>query len=60
MNLYTIIITIVAVICFVNSLKWKIGTMTVLYFCADKFREPTDKEIADYKEKVFSKLLKRK
>ena len=58
--IYSIAITIVAVVLAINYLTYKITALTITYFCIDKFREPTKKEIDDYRKKVIVKLLKHK
>ena len=58
MKLYAVAVTLIAVIAIIIAVKWKISTLTITYFCVDKFREPTDKEIADYTKKAVSKMLR--
>ena len=56
---YSVLVTIIAVIAIIAAIKWKISMLTITYFCIDKFRKPTDEEIADYTKKAVSKMLKR-
>lgn len=58
MLIYALIVTAVAVIFIINSFKWKIAARAVTLFCKENFREPTDKEIADYSKKAADKSLR--
>lgn len=58
MGIYALIITVIAVVAIVNSIKWKIATRALTLFCKEKFREPTDKEIADCTKRAADKTLK--
>lgn len=55
---YSIIITVLAVIFAVLALKWKISTHAITYFCVNKFRAPTSEEIADCSKKAIGKMFK--
>lgn len=58
MEIYALIITIIAVVAIVNSIKWKIATRALTLFCKENFRVPTDKEIADCSKRAVDKTLK--
>lgn len=55
--IYSIIMTIIALILAIIALKWKIATHAITYFCVSKFREPTDEEIADCSKKAISEMF---
>lgn len=59
MLIYSIAVTVVAIIFIAKYLKWKIATRSMVFFCMDKFREPTTKEIAKYTKLVCKNLFKR-
>ena len=42
----------------ISAIKWYIATLSITYFCIDKFREPTKEEIADYTKKAVGKMFK--
>lgn len=50
--------TAIAIILVIKVIKWKIATRAITLFCKEKFREPTDKEIADCTKRAASKTLK--
>ena len=58
MLIYALIATAAAIMFAINSFKWKIATRAVTLFCKENFREPTDKEIADYSKKAADKSLR--
>lgn len=58
MLIYALISTAAAIMFAINSFKWKIATRAVTLFCKENFREPTDKEIADYSKKAADKSLR--
>lgn len=58
MIIYSIIMTVLAVVFAVMALKWKIATHAITYFCISKFRQPTDEEIADCSKKAIGKMFK--
>ena len=58
MTIYAIIITTIAIYLAIKVLKWKIATRAIILFCKEKFREPTDKEIADCTKRAASKTFK--
>lgn len=58
MKLYAVVTSIILVFVLVGMLKWKISTLALTWFCKEKFREPNEKEIADYTRKVISKMIK--
>jgi hypothetical protein len=58
MEVYAILVTIIAVSAIIIAMKWKISMLAITYFCIDKFRKPTDEEIADYTKKAVSKMFK--
>ena len=55
--IYSIIMTIIALVLAIIALKWKISTRAVIYFCMKYFRQPTDEEIADCSKKAISEML---
>ena len=57
MEVYAILMTIIAVSAIIIAMKWKISMLAITYFCIDKFREPTDEEIADYTKRAVSKII---
>lgn len=59
MTIYSVLLTLVAILLVINVLKWKISTMSLIWFCKEKFREPTDEEISNYSKKVVRKMLRR-
>ncbi len=59
MEIYAILVTIIAVVALFKSIKWKIATRAIALFCIEKFRKPTDEEIADYSKRAASKMLKK-
>lgn len=58
MTIYAIVITVIAAIFALCSLKWKIATRALTLFCKEKFREPTKNEIADYSKRAAGKTFK--
>lgn len=58
MEIYAIVVTIIAVVALFKSIKWKIATRAITLFCVEKFRKPTDEEIADCSKRTISKMLK--
>lgn len=55
--IYSIIMTMIALVLAIIALKWKIATRTVTYFCMKYFRQTTDKEISDCSKKAISDML---
>ena len=49
--MYSFVLTLVSIILALFAIKWKITAYAVTMFCIEKFREPTDKEIAEYTKK---------
>lgn len=60
MLIYSIAVTVVAIIFIAKYLKWKVATHSMVFFCIDKFREPTTEETAKYTRLVYKNLFKRK
>lgn len=58
MGIYALIVTVIAIAFIVKSIKWKIAARALMLFCKEKFREPTEKEIADCSKKAADKTLK--
>lgn len=58
MAIYATAITAIAIILAINVMKWKIATRAITLFCKEKFREPTNKEIADYTKRAAGKTFK--
>ena len=58
MGIYALTITVIAIVFIVKSIKWKIATRALTLFCKEKFREPTEKEIADCSKRAADKTLK--
>lgn len=56
--IYATAITAIAIILSIKVMKWKIATRAITLFCKENFREPTDKEIADYTERAADKTFK--
>ena len=59
MEVYAFIVTVILIIAIFLALKWKLIAYAVTMFCVEKFRKPTEKEIADYTKRVISKSLKK-
>lgn len=59
MLIYSIIITIAAVIFAISALKWKIATRTMIMFCKNKFREPTAEETVECSKQVIRRMFKK-
>ena len=59
MVIYSILLTVVAVVLVIKVLKWKISTMSLIWFCKEKFREPTDEEISTYSKNVVRKMFRK-
>lgn len=57
MLIYAIIATIIAIILFIRSIKWKIAFKSMTLFCLENFRKPTDKEIADCSKRTVSRMM---
>lgn len=55
--IYAIVITVLAVIFAILTIKWKIATHAITYFCISNFREPTSEEIADCSKKAIGKMF---
>lgn len=60
MWIYATVVTAIAVIFIVKFIKWKVATYSILMFCIENFREPTDEEIADCTKLTVSNLIKGK
>lgn len=60
MTIYSVLLTLVAILLVIKVLKWKISTMSLIWFCKEKFREPTDEEISNYSKKVVRKMFRKK
>lgn len=58
LGIYAIIVTIIAIRFIINSFKWKLATRTIILFCKEKFREPTDEEVADYTKRAAGNTMK--
>lgn len=58
LGIYAIIVTIIAIGFIINSFKWKRATRTITLFCIEKFREPTDEEVADYTRRAAGNTMK--
>lgn len=56
--IYAIIVTIIAIGFILNSFKWKIATRAITLFCKEKFREPTNEEVADYTKRAAGNTMK--
>ena len=57
--IYSIAITIVAIKLAISTIRWIIGAKALTFFCAEKFREPTDEEM-DYYISQAQNSMKRK
>lgn len=57
--MYSFVLTLVSIILALLAIKWKITAYAVTMFCIEKFRKPTNKEIAEYTKKTISNFLKR-
>lgn len=57
MEVYAVMITIAAVIFAVSALKWKISMQALVWFCKEKFREPTDKKLPTTQKKQSVRCL---
>ncbi len=60
MEIYAFVTTVIAVIFIVLTLKWKIITRAIVLFCIEKFRKPTDEEIADCTKRTINKMLRKR
>lgn len=58
MEICTILILIFLIIAVISAIKWRIATLALIWFCKDKFREPTETEIADCARSVIHKKIK--
>lgn len=57
MEIYAVSVTIIAILLAILVFKWKISTKAIILFCIEKFRQPTDKEIADCIKRTVSKMF---
>ena len=57
MTVYSIIVSVIALILAVIALKWKIAARAITFFCVTRFRKPTDEEIADCSKEAVSNIL---
>lgn len=58
MILYSVIISIIAVLLLAKYLQYKIIAYTMTYLYVDKYREPTKEEFRYGRNKVIEKLFK--
>lgn len=55
--IYAVIATVLAIVFAILTIKWKIATHAITYFCISNFREPTSEEIADCSKKAIGKMF---
>lgn len=60
MEIYAVSVTIIAIVLAISMFKWRISTRAIILFCIEKFRQPTDKEIADCTKRTISKMFTKK
>lgn len=58
MVIYAVAMTALCIFLLALYLKWRIATKAVVLFCKEKFRNPTEKEIADYSKMAIGKMFK--
>lgn len=56
--IYAIAISAIAIKFIISSIKWKIATRALTLFCKEKFREPTEEEIADCSKRATDNTVK--
>ena len=59
MIIYSIAITVIAIIVIAKCCKWKIAARAITFFCMDKFREPTQEEITKYTQLAIKKSFQK-
>lgn len=50
---------ITAIKAIITAIKWELAARTIMLFCKEKYREPTDEEVADYTKRTVGKTLQK-
>lgn len=57
MEIYVVLVTVIAILLAILAFKWKVSTKAIILFFIEKFRQPTDKEIDDCVKRTASKMF---